>query len=211
MFPPMDFRQRLLSYQELAAKVRALEQQVEAQRQARLARLPAEFGFQDLASFVRALRSAAQEKPNRARRVSRKRAARPEVTKPAAVVAPAVVAAAATAAPVAAPAPVASELAKPVPVVAPASAPAPALARPTGTSLDDPANFGLMPDRSVLADSDQPLAQRRERMAEALRFATRVLHTSKVPAAVWREWRQFERQLTEALRATLPTPDLDSV
>lgn len=207
----MDFRQRLLSYQELAAQVRALEQQVEAQRQARLARLPAEFGFKDLASFVRALRSAAQGKPSRARRVSRrKRAVRPEVAKPAAVVAPAAMATQAAQTVVVAP------TVSPVPVsvpspAKPAPAPVPVLARPTGTSLDDPANFGLMPDRSVLAESGQPLAQRRERMAEALRFATRVLHTSKVPAAVWREWRQFERQLTEALRATLPTPDLESV
>ena len=94
---------------------------------------------------------------------------------------------------------------------APTPTPAPAPTRPTGTSLDDPANFGLMPDRGLLSRDGLELHAFRDRLAEALRFAQRVLHTSRVPAAVWREWRQFERQAAEALRAATPgpTPDFD--
>lgn len=86
---------------------------------------------------------------------------------------------------------------------------APAPSRPTGTSLDDPANFGLMPDRGLLSRDGVDLQTFRSRLAEALRFAQRVLHTSRVPAAVWREWRQFERQAAEALRAATPGPSPD--
>jgi hypothetical protein len=87
----------------------------------------------------------------------------------------------------------------PAPAGAP-SKPAAGPAWPTGTSLEDPANFGLLPDRSVFAAGDLPATVQRERMRAALDFTNKVLHTSKVPAAVWREWRQFERQLLEVLR-----------
>ncbi|MCU0791898.1 MAG: hypothetical protein MUE42_03390 [Opitutaceae bacterium] len=176
-----------------------MENQLEADRQARLAHLPAQFGYPDLGSFVRALR-AAHAAPAKSPKSPRRRprpATAPRKSSP--VAAP----------PVAATVPPATTPSHPSTPVA--VAPAAISLRPSGTSLDDPANFGLMPDRSVLDSAGAPLALYRERMSEALRFATRVLHTSKVPAAVWREWRQFERQLTEALRATLPQNDPDAV
>lgn len=72
--------------------------------------------------------------------------------------------------------------------------------RPSGTSLDDPKNFGLMPDPSLLEATNGDAQARQSKLSEALKFAQRVLHTSGVPAAVWREWRQFERKAGDALR-----------
>lgn len=65
---------------------------------------------------------------------------------------------------------------------------------PTGTSLDDPTDFGQMPDVSLLKSGHVLNPEERSRLSDALAFATRVLHTSKVPAAVWREWRKFEKE-----------------
>ncbi|MBC8010908.1 MAG: hypothetical protein H7067_12525 [Burkholderiales bacterium] len=87
---------------------------------------------------------------------------------------------------------------------APVAVVAPAARTPIGTSLDDPANFGLLPDLALLETPAAPspdAAARRARLSAALAFATKVLHTSRVPAVVWREWRQFERRATEMLRA----------
>ena len=80
----------------------------------------------------------------------------------------------------------------------------PAQNLPTGTSLDDPTNFGLMPDNSLLENSDADLVAHRIQLTKSLEFARNVLHTSRVPAAVWREWRNFERKGVEVLKGEAP-------
>jgi hypothetical protein len=71
---------------------------------------------------------------------------------------------------------------------------------PTGTSLDDPSNFGQLPD-NALVDAATPDV---EQLRPALAFARRVLHTSRVPARVWRAWREFERRAAAVLRNATP-------
>lgn len=92
-------------------------------------------------------------------------------------------------------------------VVAVAAAPAAALAvvgnggKPTGGDLADPRNFGLLPERSRLVQGGDAALVFKKRVADELAFAQKVLHTSGVPAAVWREWRAYEREAGERLRA----------
>lgn len=78
--------------------------------------------------------------------------------------------------------------------------------QPTGTDLADPKNFGLMPP---MADLDQGTAspeEYRNRLARHVAFANKVLHTSRVPAAVWREWRVFEKAAHGRLRELTTRP-----
>lgn len=82
-----------------------------------------------------------------------------------------------------------------VPVVSAAPSP------PVGANLDDPANFTELPDLRLLERGALSSAAHRERLVAALARATKVLHTSRVRAAVWREWRQFERNIQGALRS----------
>ncbi|HEU5077959.1 MAG TPA: hypothetical protein VFT72_02030 [Opitutaceae bacterium] len=85
------------------------------------------------------------------------------------------------------------------PSAAPESqAPAPTL--PTGTSLSDPANFGLIPDLTLLENGLPESLIQRDQLRQSLEFARQVLHTSRVPAAVWRAWRDFERRGTEIFK-----------
>lgn len=186
----MNFRHRIETLAQQAKKVQRLEAELEAARQIRLARLPEEFGYPDLASFFHALRRAALTAggaKKRSRRRSRAHALRRQVQKSSIET-------------LASPSSVATSSVEPAASPAPQLPPSPP-PLPTGTSLDDPANFGLLPDTSVLERGALDVASYRGRLRTALDFATKVLHTSKVPAAVWREWRQFERQLSQAIRA----------
>lgn len=93
------------------------------------------------------------------------------------------------------------------PQSAPPAEPQPASAAsappaPTGTDLADPKNFGLMPPTADLVPGPTPPDEYRKRLARHLAFANKVLHTSRVPAPVWREWRAFEKAVQERLRAT---------
>ncbi len=99
----------------------------------------------------------------------------------------------------AAAAPVASETsaAASAPTAAPAPAPRPL---PTGTSLADPSNFGLLPDEALLERGEKSEENFRMHLNTANIFAQQVLHTSRVPAAVWRAWRDFARKAAEVLR-----------
>lgn len=186
----MNFRHRIETLARQAKKVQLREAELQAARQMRLARLPEEFGYSDLASFLNALRHAALTAggaKKRPRQSARSHASRRQVQKSFVETPPSP----------------SSIVTSPV---EPAAPPSPQLPRsppplPTGTSLDDPAHFGLLPDTSVLERGMLDVASYRGRVRTALDFATKVLHTSKVPAAVWREWRQFERQLSQALRA----------
>jgi|GEM_PF-5592558 len=94
-----------------------------------------------------------------------------------------------------------SATASPAPASPPAPAPRPL---PTGTSLADPSNFGLMPDNSLLERGDKSEETFRMQLNTANTFAQQVLHTSRVPAAVWREWRDFARKAAEGLRGGVP-------
>lgn len=163
----------------ISAELRALEERIERERTDALAALPARFGYASLNAFIRAVKEAAQAKPKVPRAPRR----------PGAGQGRALASAPARSAP------------HPVTEAAPVVVP-PAPPEPTGTSLDDPTNFGLLPDYAVLERGSMGHAAYIEAVTKALRFAEKVLHTSKVPAKIWREWRQFERKATEAIHAT---------
>jgi transcriptional regulator with XRE-family HTH domain len=71
---------------------------------------------------------------------------------------------------------------------------------PTGSLEDDPTNFREMPDMAVLDRGSLGESDYRQRLTDTLKRANYVLHTSRVPAATWRAWREFERQGQERLR-----------
>ena len=85
--------------------------------------------------------------------------------------------------------------------VAVAPKPDPASFVPTGTDLADPKNFGVMPVAEDLEMGTQNPQEFRQKLVQKIEFATRILHTSGVPAAVWREWRAWEKIAQERLRA----------
>ena len=160
----------------MSAELRALEERIERERTGALAALPARFGYANLSAFIRAVKAAAQAAPKTTRAQRRPGVGRAQTS-------------ALTPAP------------HPATEAAPRAVP-PAPPEPKGTSLDDPANFGLLPNYAVLERGSMGHAAYIEAVTKALRFTERVLHTSKVPANIWREWRQFERKATEAIHAT---------
>lgn len=83
-----------------------------------------------------------------------------------------------------------------------AHAPALPLASTLKTDLTDPANFRELPDMELLNRGELELEAFRSRLRDAVDRATKILHTSKVPADVWRAWREFERRAHEALRTS---------
>lgn len=174
-FLPMGNRplpELIKEHKQLVAKIAELEAQIDRERTAVLATLPASFGYPDLDSFIKALVQACRQ-PRRRKIAQPPREKRKSVK-----------------------AEIGGGMAK---AAKSAQAPAEPL-RPSGTSLDDPKNFGMMPDPSLLAATNGDAQAHQSRLSEALKFAQRVLHTSGVPAAVWREWRQFERKAGDALR-----------
>ena len=96
---------------------------------------------------------------------------------------------------------------QPSPAAAPAPAPvavAPTIPAPSvGRDLADPTNFTELPDLSILERGTLSLTMHRERLLVALTRTQKVLHTSRVRAAVWREWRQFEKSIQALLQATV--------
>lgn len=95
---------------------------------------------------------------------------------------------------------------------APAPEPVPvgtALPGKPGSDLSDPVNFGILPDLALLTPGELEETAFRARLAAEIARANTILHTPRVPAAVWRAWRQFEQQGTERLRngaAAAPAP-----
>jgi transcriptional regulator with XRE-family HTH domain len=75
---------------------------------------------------------------------------------------------------------------------------------PTGSDLSDPANFGVLPDLALLTPGSLDEMAFRDRLSAEISRANKILHTPRVPAAVWRAWRQFEQQATERLRGGVP-------
>jgi hypothetical protein len=187
----------------------------EATRTRALAELPGRFGFPDLASFVRAVRAAATKagpKKSHSKRPTADTAKKQKTTAPKTRkgMAPKSKATPSPALPSPAPSEQHGEKSdrasgKAMPGGTTTTSQAEAT-WPVGTSLDDPKNFGLRPDRAVLERGPLSRDAFQAKLAEALRFATRVLHTSKVPAAVWREWRSFERELHAARQSPSQTP-----
>lgn len=166
---------------DLLTEARALEYRIEKQRTAALAALPAAFGFPDLGSFIRAVKDAAKRSPKAVRRRSKRVAPTAQAVK----------------------VPSVSAAQPPATYPGLAAAKTPEIAKaplPPGASLDDPANFGVLPDHSVLERGDKSAAAFIDDLSKALRFAEKVLHTSKVPAPIWREWRQFERTAAAAIQ-----------
>lgn len=197
------------------AKVARMQAEWDAECARALAELPGRFGFTDLASFVRAVREAAGAKSTKksremdvrvvsGKKVTRSAPAKKRQRSEASTKARPVTL------PSPAPAPKSGEstVKDDAPVAPKAAAVSPQAAEtwPGGTSLDDPKNFGLRPDRTVLERGPMSRDAFQAKLAEALRFATQVLHTSKVPAVVWREWRSFERELQTARQTLSQTP-----
>lgn len=71
---------------------------------------------------------------------------------------------------------------------------------PSGSLEGDPANFRELPDMAVLERGSLGESDYRQRLTDMLMRAYQVLHTSRVPAATWRAWREFERLGQERLR-----------
>ena len=64
---------------------------------------------------------------------------------------------------------------------------------PSGSLEDAPTNFREMPDMAVLERGILGASDYRQRVTDMLKRANQVLHTSRVRAATWRAWREFER------------------
>ncbi|MET0262804.1 MAG: helix-turn-helix transcriptional regulator [Rariglobus sp.] len=79
-------------------------------------------------------------------------------------------------------------------------APEPVAPPPSASLESDPANFREVPDDALLTRGTLSEPDYRSRLAAALKRATQILHTPKVPAATWRAWREFERKIQEQLR-----------
>jgi len=81
---------------------------------------------------------------------------------------------------------------------APATPATPPPAPPAPVVYDlrnDPAHFRELPDPSVLEIGSLDELTYQGRLASALAHATEILHTSKVPADIWRAWREFEKKI----------------
>ena len=164
-------------YKEIVAKVARLQAEVDRELPAALMALPASYGYADMNHFINAVVQVCRPPPHpkAVRRPPRAKISRAEVS-------------------------VGSGMAKVGQAVRLAAEPT----RPAGSSLEDPKNFGLMPNLGLLETTGGDSLQQQAKLTDALKFAQQVLHTSGVPAAVWREWRQFERKASEVLR-TLST------
>ena len=78
-----------------------------------------------------------------------------------------------------------------------------------GDNLGDPKNFSLLPPAGLLSHRDPNDAGVRSKLQQAIVFAEKVLHISKVRPAVWVAWRDFGRDAQTLLRG--PAPAVASV
>ena len=170
--------ERIKEHQQLVAEVARLQAEVDRERPAALAALPASFGYPDMDSFIKALIAACR--PVQRQKTSRARKPRAKTVAPALSAKPGI----------------GVGVAKSAQIAQPPAEPA----RPSGTSLEDPKNFGLLPDLGLLEVIGGDTRTQQAKLADAVRFTQQVLHTSGVPAAIWREWRQFEQRASELLR-----------
>lgn len=171
----MTIRERLHALEERREALSHMVARFESEREQALASLPAKFGYQSLERFLTALSEAQPPRPKKRR--SRRRVAKTPRKGDA----------------------------SPVPAAPIAESEAPEEARqspktPRGSDLGDPRNFGVLPDPSLLDTPASPDTGYYDRLSETLAYTRRVLGTSGVPAAVWREWRVYEHKVGEALR-----------
>lgn len=179
---------RIQEYRRLTAEVVRLQAEIDHERAAALAALPASFGYSDMDSFIKAVTQACRQ-PRRKKSVQVSRTkARTAATQTVKVESK-----------------IGGGMAKATQVAEVSKEPE----RPSGTSLDDPKNFGLLPDLRLLETTAEGGRRQPAKLSEALRFAQQVLHTSGVPAAVWREWRQFERRASDLLRSLITVPHVE--
>lgn len=167
----MTIRERLLALKKRREALSQMVARFEAEREEALASLPRKFGYESLGGFLAALKEAQAPKKRRYRRRAVKTPRKAE----------AIIVAAATR----------------------QEAPAKAHTAPTavpGSDLSDPRNFGVLPDLSFLDTPSAPDAGYYDRLSQALAYGRRVLGTSGVPAAVWREWRAYEQRVSDLLR-----------
>lgn len=171
------FAERIKEHQQLVAEVAKLQAEVDRARPAALAALPAAYGYASMDSFIKAVTQACNQ-PRQRKPVAR---------------APRVKAAVKTM-------PAAPQIGGGMAVATQAVQTPEEPPHSPGVSLADPKNFGLLPDLSLLETTGGEARTQQAKLAEALKFAQKVLHTSGVPAAIWREWRQFEQKASDALR-----------
>jgi len=143
-------------YRQLVAEVARLQAEVDRELPAALAALPATYGYADMDSFIKAVIHACRQ-PRQQKAAARTRTPRAQGKR--AKVA------------------VGVGMAKAEQPVQQSAEPP----RPIGTSLDDPKNFGLMPDLGLLGTTGGDSPQQQAKLTESLKFAQQVLHTSGVP------------------------------
>ena len=178
---------RIEKHRRLSAEIVRLQVEIDRERTAELAALPASFGYPDMASFIRAVVRACPQ-------AIRTKAARSPGAK---------------AKTIAQQVKVETDTGGGMAKAAQAAQTPPETPRPSGTSLDDPKNFGLLPDFGLLGTTSDAPGIRQAKLSEALKFTQQVLHRSGVSAAVWREWRQFERKAGDLLRSLNTVPHVD--
>lgn len=193
----MTIRDRLVALDKQRAALAQTVSTFEAERQQALAGLPTSFGFKTLDGFIKAVKDAAKPAPKPRKTYSRNvtRPARPRKQVDVAPVGALASVSVTVEATVTTPESPASE----VPANAPL-APAEVASTPVGSDLNDATNFGLLPDAELLSESASPGPGYYDRLAAQLGFARKVLGTSGVPAAVWRQWRSFEQKAGDILR-----------
>jgi hypothetical protein len=173
----------------LKAQIAHLEKSIAADLPDELASLPARHGFASLEDFITALTEAAGEKPTRAaapRQPVRKLRQAPETP------------------------PASPQSANPATLPAPEPAPPP-VPQPQPPRQDysgqpdltDPAHFSEPPNFQLLENSPDP-----SRIRQAIDYANRILHTSRVPADIWVEWRKFEKAAVALLKQNAQVPEV---
>jgi hypothetical protein len=179
----MNFRDKITAINEHRVEIQRLQADLDARRIKALATLPREFGYVDMQSLIAAVRVACGEPAARHPRSYRRRIE--PVKQPTLVPS--------ESPPVEHPSP-----SKPEPSAHQAATPTRVL---IGTNLETPASFGLLPDVTLLdAERIKVNPTLKADLSRALVFAAKVLHTSKVPAAIWRAWRAFEQDGAKLLR-----------
>lgn len=181
--------ERIADLRLLQQRIAQLEHEIALERPRELADLPARLGYPDLRSFETALRTA-RGQPARPRGRPRR----------------------AGTAPVTAAAPAALDPARSSPAAA-APEPAPVAPAPRGLARaaetdsaaapasSAPSPWPVCPPASALEPQGRSPLDYRQALQRLLAEAQKALHLPRMPAANWREWRQFERLVEERLRA----------
>jgi hypothetical protein len=169
----------LLQLTHAQARVARLEREI-ATLQAALRALPGQFGFQDLTSFLRAVKAATKAKPRRRH---------PKIERFAPPPGPAIAAGMAAASNAI---PAAGE----PPPITPAPAAATPPPAPSAGALDLPAPPAELPPRGAL-----PNLPFRQLLTAELERANRALHDRTTPPLHWAAWKNYAALLRHSLAA----------